>query len=234
MATYRSLNQTKWHCQYHVVFIPKYRKKAIYGGLREQLGEVLRQRPASRESGRGRASAGGPCPHAGVDSREVLGGAGGRLSQGEARDPHRPRIFGSVPELRGAALLGAGVLRLDRGSRRASDSRIYPAAGTRRSAAGSVADGLEEAALSGSQTKAPGFAGGYLFYHDAQCEALGRPWKRPPARNRGQLQGCSGSANTNSVLPALVVVTSGVSRRNPVPCVSPPAPMARYCRPSTL
>ena len=27
----RSLNHTKWACQYHVVFIPKYRKKAIYG-----------------------------------------------------------------------------------------------------------------------------------------------------------------------------------------------------------
>ena len=50
MTTYRSLNQTKWHCQYHVVFIPKYRKKAIYGGLREQLGEVLRQRALHRES----------------------------------------------------------------------------------------------------------------------------------------------------------------------------------------
>ena len=37
MTTYRSLNHTKWHCQYHVVFIPKYRKQAIYGGLREQL-----------------------------------------------------------------------------------------------------------------------------------------------------------------------------------------------------
>ena len=50
MTTYRSLNQTKWHCQYHVVFVPKYRKKAIYGGLREQLGEVLRQRALHRES----------------------------------------------------------------------------------------------------------------------------------------------------------------------------------------
>ena len=50
MTTYRSLNQTKWHCQYHVVVIPKYRKKAIYGGLREQLGEVLRQRALHRES----------------------------------------------------------------------------------------------------------------------------------------------------------------------------------------
>ena len=50
MTTYRSLNHTKWHWQYHVVFIPKYRKKAIYGGLREQLGEVLRQRALHRES----------------------------------------------------------------------------------------------------------------------------------------------------------------------------------------
>ena len=43
MTTYRSLNHTKWHCQDHVVFIPKYRKKAMYGGVRQQLGEVLRQ-----------------------------------------------------------------------------------------------------------------------------------------------------------------------------------------------
>ena len=30
MTTYRSLNHTKWCCQYHVVFIPKYRRKAMY------------------------------------------------------------------------------------------------------------------------------------------------------------------------------------------------------------
>ena len=41
-ALRRSRYGSEWHCQYHVVFIPKYRKKAIYGGLREQLGEVLR------------------------------------------------------------------------------------------------------------------------------------------------------------------------------------------------
>ena len=43
MTTYRSLNHTKWHCQYHVVFIPKYRRKAMYGGLRRDLGEVFRR-----------------------------------------------------------------------------------------------------------------------------------------------------------------------------------------------
>ena len=43
-------NHTKWQCQYHVVFIPKYRRKAMYGGVRQQLGEVLRQLARHRES----------------------------------------------------------------------------------------------------------------------------------------------------------------------------------------
>ena len=34
---YQSLSHSKWECQYHVVFIPKYRKKAIYGQVREFL-----------------------------------------------------------------------------------------------------------------------------------------------------------------------------------------------------
>ena len=50
MPTYRSLNHTKWHCQYHVVFIPKYRRKAMYGGLRRDLGEVFRRLALHRES----------------------------------------------------------------------------------------------------------------------------------------------------------------------------------------
>ena len=50
MTNYRSLNHTKWACQYHVVFIPKYRKKAIYGEWRGYLGEVLRRLAQQRES----------------------------------------------------------------------------------------------------------------------------------------------------------------------------------------
>ena len=50
MTQYRSLNHTKWHCQYHVVFIPKYRKKAIYGGVREYLGQVFRELALHRQS----------------------------------------------------------------------------------------------------------------------------------------------------------------------------------------
>ena len=50
MTHYRSLSHTKWTCQYHVVFIPKYRKKVIYGELRRDLGEVLRRLAQQRES----------------------------------------------------------------------------------------------------------------------------------------------------------------------------------------
>ena len=50
MTGYRSLSHTKWTCQYHVVFIPKYRKKVICGELRRDLGEVLRRLAQQRES----------------------------------------------------------------------------------------------------------------------------------------------------------------------------------------
>jgi len=50
MTDYRSLSHTKWECKYHVVFIPKCRKKAIYGGIRKRLGDVLRRLAEQRES----------------------------------------------------------------------------------------------------------------------------------------------------------------------------------------
>jgi putative transposase len=46
----KSLNHTKWECKYHVVFIPKYRRKALYKELRRHLGEVFRQLAKQKES----------------------------------------------------------------------------------------------------------------------------------------------------------------------------------------
>lgn len=43
MREYESLNYTKWDCKYHVVFIPKRRKKAIFGGIRKYLGKMLHE-----------------------------------------------------------------------------------------------------------------------------------------------------------------------------------------------
>ena len=38
-----SLSNTKWLCKYHIVFTPKYRRKAIYGQYKESIGQILRQ-----------------------------------------------------------------------------------------------------------------------------------------------------------------------------------------------
>ncbi len=44
MANIRdSLSHTKWLCKYHIVFTPKYRRKAIYGQYKESIGKILRQ-----------------------------------------------------------------------------------------------------------------------------------------------------------------------------------------------
>ena len=44
------LNHTRWECKYHLVWIPKYRKKVIYGKLRRELGGILRELAQRRES----------------------------------------------------------------------------------------------------------------------------------------------------------------------------------------
>src|SRR5712691_4419887 len=49
MPDIETLNHTKWDCKYHVVFIPKYRRKALYHELRRHLGEVFRALAAQKE-----------------------------------------------------------------------------------------------------------------------------------------------------------------------------------------
>ena len=46
---HESLNHTKWECQYHVVFIPKYCRKALYGELRRHLGQVFHELARQKE-----------------------------------------------------------------------------------------------------------------------------------------------------------------------------------------
>src|ERR1700743_2804747 len=50
MDEYESLSHAKWECKYHVVFIPKCRRKALYGALRKHLGEVFRKLAEQKES----------------------------------------------------------------------------------------------------------------------------------------------------------------------------------------
>jgi len=49
MDDFKSLSHTKWECKYHVVFIPKCRRKKLYGELRKELGEVFRELARRKE-----------------------------------------------------------------------------------------------------------------------------------------------------------------------------------------
>jgi putative transposase len=43
MREWQSLSHARWYCRYHIVFVPKYRRKAIFGTLRKGIGGILRQ-----------------------------------------------------------------------------------------------------------------------------------------------------------------------------------------------
>ena len=119
MNNYRSLNPTKWECQYHVVFIPKYRRKTMYGGLRHYLGDLLRRLAEQRES---RVEEG----HLLADHVHMLVSIPPKYSVaqviGYIKGRVRSTLLGSLragPELRGATLLGTGLLRHTLSHRRA-------------------------------------------------------------------------------------------------------------------
>lgn len=43
MSDEKSLSHTRWKCQYHIVIVPKFRRKVVYGKLRKDVGEILRR-----------------------------------------------------------------------------------------------------------------------------------------------------------------------------------------------
>jgi len=49
-SLYESLSHSKWDCKYHVVFIPKGRRKVLYGQIRKFLGPIFRELAMQRES----------------------------------------------------------------------------------------------------------------------------------------------------------------------------------------
>lgn len=49
MNEYESLSHSVWDCKYHVVWIPKYRKKVLYGQLRAHMGDIIRELARQKE-----------------------------------------------------------------------------------------------------------------------------------------------------------------------------------------
>ena len=49
MRRAESLNHSRWECKYHIVFIPKYRRKRLFGAIRKELVEVFRRLARQKE-----------------------------------------------------------------------------------------------------------------------------------------------------------------------------------------
>ena len=49
METYQSLAHSRWDCKYHVVFVPKRRRKAMFGPVRQRLGRIFHELARQKE-----------------------------------------------------------------------------------------------------------------------------------------------------------------------------------------
>jgi putative transposase len=49
MSTVKSLSHSKWECKYHIIWIPKYRRKSIYKELRPYLGSIFKELASRKE-----------------------------------------------------------------------------------------------------------------------------------------------------------------------------------------
>jgi REP element-mobilizing transposase RayT len=115
MDKLESLSHSKWECNYHIVFIPKCRRKTLYKELRPHLGEVFRQLARQKEC---RIEEG----HLMVDHVHILisippkyavTGGCGRLPQREKSRACSACVRRAETPFYGAAFLGAGLLRFD-------------------------------------------------------------------------------------------------------------------------
>src|SRR5208283_1707360 len=137
MDEFESLSHTKWECKYHVVFIPKYRRKVLYGELKKHLGPIFRQLAEQRESRIEEGHLMSDHVYDAVDPAEICGQSDGRVYQGQERDPSGASLWREEARLRRPTLLGSRVLRLDRRSRRNGHPGIYQEPREGRPAAGS-------------------------------------------------------------------------------------------------
>ena len=114
MHVYETLKHTNWECKYHVVFIPKCRRKTLYGQLRRDLGPVFRDLAGQKECEviQGHLDAGSR-PHAHLDSTETFGVASDGVYQREECDPHCSGLCGAAEKFRRSAFLGARILGID-------------------------------------------------------------------------------------------------------------------------
>jgi REP element-mobilizing transposase RayT len=115
-TNYDSLSHSKWECKYHVVFIPKYRRKKIYKKLRQHLGEVFKRLAEQKESTVVEGHLQPDHVHIllSIPPQYAVSQVVGFIKGKSAI--HLARVWGAEAEFCGSELLGARVSGFNRGS----------------------------------------------------------------------------------------------------------------------
>ena len=132
MDEYETLSHTTWDCKYHVVFIPKCRRKTIYTNLRPHLGEVFRRLAQQREAKvlEGRLMPDHVHMLLSIPPKYAVSQVVGYVKGKSAI--HLARVYGEQRRNFVAALLGAWVFRQHGRAGRDGHSGLYPKPGEGR------------------------------------------------------------------------------------------------------
>jgi putative transposase len=132
MNDVQSLSHTLWECKYHLVWIPKYRRKVLFGDIRKHLGGVLRELAIQRQSNILEG-------HLMKDHLHMLISIPPKYSVAQVVGFMKGKNFWRAQaELYGSALLGKGIFRFNGWQRRDGQSAVHQDAGTRRPQARSI------------------------------------------------------------------------------------------------
>ena len=139
MGDYESLSHSKWECKYHVVFIPKCRRKTLHVKLRRHLGDVFRKLAEQKES---KVDEGHLLPDhvhmlISIPPKHAVSQVIGFI-KGKERDPLGSCI-GERGKLRRPTLLGEGIFRIHSRTGHRGNTRVHQEAGS-----GGQAPGADE------------------------------------------------------------------------------------------
>ena len=138
MHEWQNLSHVRWDCKYHVVIIPKYRRKVFYGRLRRQIGVILRElcRQRGIELVEGHAMPDHVHLCLSIPPKYSVAHSIGFLKGKSAVRIHRELLH--ERRMTRAALLGGGLLRQHGGPGRGPGAAVHPRAGGAGASSGRV------------------------------------------------------------------------------------------------
>ena len=133
----QSLCHTRWDCKYHIVWIPKCRRKMLFGRIRKHLADLLHSLARQKEC---KILEGHLQPDHihiyDIDSTKILRCTGDRFHEGQERNPYCSNVPWSEKELYRHALFGTRLLCINRWRRRGNNCQLYKKPGRRRQTLG--------------------------------------------------------------------------------------------------